>query len=92
MQDILAKYQGQIIGINLNKPFRIDGAELLQVSAGHITLRCTEDGHLHHFPYASVLQLIEDASGVKVPHVFTHDDVFPLVVKVAHLSEYAPIV
>ncbi len=91
MQEIIARYMDREIGINLDNPFKFRAARVLAVEAAHISVQGTGDSHIHHFPWSSIVQLIEDASGVEIHHLFQQADSFPLVIKVRHLQESATV-
>ena len=90
MIDVLRRYLGQEIGINLVRPLHIDVAELVAVEEGYFTVRDEGGTTLHHIPYHSVLRAVEDPSGVTVGGLFTHKRSFPLVVKIAHVRDDLP--
>jgi len=88
MKDILTNYVGQEIGINLEKPFRIDSAKLKSVSDEHFSVIDKHHGYTHHFAYQSVVQIIEGEGGIDIGGLFTHKEHHNVIVKVGHLVEY----
>ena len=92
MREILSRYLDRDVGVNLRNPFKIETARLLAVEAEHFSLQGRGDSHLHHFPFSSIVQLIEDDDGVEVRHLFQHSETFPLVISVRHLPESTAVV
>lgn len=90
MKDILSKHVNQEVGINLDRPFRIESALLLNVEDDHFTIQDHKNEYIHHFSYASIVQVIENPDGVEVGGLFSHKKRFPIVIKVGHLVEHIP--
>ena len=90
MKAVLSKYLGKTIGINIEKPLRLEAATLTATGDEHFTVVDDHKGYTHHFTYASVVQVIEHEGGVDVGGLFQHREHFPVVVKVGHLVEYVP--
>ena len=90
MNDVLAKYVGKEVGINLDKSHHLDAAELIAVHADYFTLRSAVDGHLHHVMYSNIMQVIEDPDGVEIRHLFTSNERFQLVIRIGHVVAYTP--
>lgn len=90
MHDVLSKYVGKPVGINLEKSHHIDAAELLAVHEDYFTLRSSVDGHLHHVMYSNLMQVIEDPDGVEIRHLFTSNERFALVIRIGHVVAYTP--
>ena len=90
MKDVLAKYLNKNVGINLDKANHIDAAQLVGAGDDYFSVRATTDGHLHHIMYCNVLQVTEDEQGVEIRHLFTSNERFQLVIKIAHIAAYTP--
>ena len=90
MKTVLAKYVGKEIGINHEKPFRIESAKLLEATDDYFSIMDQDKGYTHYFSYASVVQVIEHQQGIDVGGLFTHKEHHLVVVKVGHLIEYIP--
>lgn len=90
MKDVLVKYVGKVVGVNLEKSHHIDAAELIAVFDNYFTLNSSIDGHLHHIAYSNIVQVIEDAQGVEIRHLFTANEQFELVIKIGHVVAYTP--
>ncbi len=90
MRDILIKYLDQEIGINYERPFKIESAKLVAVDEEHFSIIDHSKEYTHHFSYMSVVQIIENADGVDISAMFAHDKHFEVVVKVGHIFEYIP--
>ena len=91
MKNVLEKYLGLVVGVNLEKSHHIDAAELVAAEDDHFTLHSAVDGHLHHIPYANIVQIIEDVNGVEIRHLFTANERFVLVIKIGHVVAYTPV-
>jgi len=89
MKDGLIKYLNQEIGINLVTPFRIDSVDLVGVTDEHFTVVDHNEKYTHHFSFSAIVQIIENPEGVKAGGLFKHKKLYPVVVKVGHLIEYA---
>jgi len=90
MKSILQQYENMEIGINFEKPFRIEAAKLIQVADDYFSILDLQKGYTHHFSYRSIVQIIEHDNGVEVGGFFTHKDNHKIVVKVGHIIEYIP--
>ena len=90
MKDVLERYLNQEIGINYEKPFKIESAILTGVGSDWFSIVDEQKGYTHHFSFISIVQIIENDGGVDVGGVFTHKKHFSVVVKVGHLFEYVP--
>jgi len=90
MKDVLTRHVNQEVGINLDRPFRVESALLLNVEHDYFTIQDHKNDYIHHFSYASVVQIIENPGGVEVGGLFTHKRRFPVVIKVGHLVEHVP--
>lgn len=91
MKNILQKFIDQEIGINLERPLRIDSATLLAVYDDWFSVADNDRGYTHHFPFHSIVQVIEHPKGIDVGGLFEHKKHFNLVIKIAHVPEFAPI-
>lgn len=90
MKRILEKYLGEEIGINYDKPFKIDDVTLVGVEADYFSITDHDKGYTHHFTYQSIVQIIEHEGGVDVGGLFTHHKHHTVVLKVGHVMEYIP--
>ena len=90
MKEILHKYIGKELGINLEKPYTIDSAKLLKVEDNYFSIEDHTKKYVHYFSYNSIVQIIESKDGVEIGGMFKHHKVYPLVVKVGHIVEYIP--
>ncbi len=91
MKEILAPYLGKEIGINIERPLRIDSATLKYVTDNYLSVVDHTKGYTHHFPYASVVQVIEHPDGIDVGGLFEHKKHFSLVIKIEHMPEFTPL-
>ncbi len=90
MKTVLENYLGKEVGINYEKPFKIDAAKLVHVADDYFSIVDDDKGYTHHFAWASIVQIIENADGVDIGGVFSHKQHFSVVVKVGHILEYVP--
>ncbi len=88
MKDILLPYINKGIGINYEKPFKIESAILVAVNDNYFTIIDSENRYTHHFSWSSIVQIIENKDGIEVGGLFSHKDSFTIVIKVGHLVEY----
>ncbi len=91
MKNILDHYLGQEIGINIERPMRIDSATLKAVTDNYFTVVDEHKAYTHHFPYHSIIQIIEHTEGIDVGGLFEHKKHFNLVIKVGHMPEFTPL-
>lgn len=90
MKMLLEKYLDQDIGINFEKPFRIESAKLVALYDNYFSIIDYSKGYTHHFRYQSIVQVIEHPQGIDVGGLFTHKAHHNVVIKVGHLIEYIP--
>ena len=91
MQQILKPYLNQEAGINIERPLRIDAAKLIATQDSYFSVVDEYKGYTHHFPYSSIVQVIENAAGIDVGGLFEHKKHFNLVIKVGHIPEFTPV-
>jgi hypothetical protein len=91
MKNILENYLDQEIGINIERPMRIDSAILKAVQDDYFSVVDENKGYTHHFFYHNIIQVLEHPGGVDVGGLFEHKKHFSLVIKVAHIPEIMPI-
>ena len=91
MKTILDSYLGQEVGINIERPLRIDSAILKSVNSDYFSVVDENKGYTHHFFYHSIIQIIEHPDGIDVGGLFEHKKHYNLVIKVAHMPEITPI-
>ncbi len=90
MKILLQPFLNTQIGINLERPLHIDAATLIAVQNEYFSVT-DERGYTHHFPYGSVIQIIEHEGGIEVGGLFQHKQLFPLVIKISHLPDFTPV-
>jgi hypothetical protein len=88
MKNVLVKYLDNDIGINYEKPFRIESAKLVELTDDYFSIVDHRKGYTHYFSYQSIVQIIEFHDGIDVGGIFTHKDHHIVVVKVGHIIEY----
>jgi hypothetical protein len=91
MKEILEEHLQQEVGINVERPLRIDAAVLTAVSDAHFSVIDENKGYTHHFPFSAIIQVIEHPEGIDVGGLFEHKKHFSLVIKVGHIQEITPI-
>ena len=91
MKDILEKYLGREIGINIERPMRIDAAMLRAVHDDYFSVTDENKGYTHQFFYHNIIQVMEHPEGVDVGGLFEHKKHFSLVIKVTHVPEIMPV-
>ena len=91
MKSILKNYLNKEIGINIERPLRIDSATLSSVSDSFFSIVDESKGYTHHFSYSSIIQIIEHPDGIDVGGMFEHKKHFSLVIKVGHIPEFTPV-
>jgi hypothetical protein len=91
MKDILANYIDHEIGINVERPMRIDPAILKSVHDDYFSVVDESKGYTHHFFFHNIIQVMEHPNGVDVGGLFEHKKHFSLVIKVAHIPEVMPV-
>jgi len=91
MKKILEPYLDQEIGINVERPRRIDSAILQKVCDDCFAVADESKGYMHYFPYNSIVQVMEHPDGIDISSFFEHKKNFVLVIKVGHIPEYTPI-
>lgn len=91
MKDILDKYVSREIGINIERPLRIDSVTLKSVHTNYFSVIDDNKGYTHHFSYNSIIQIIEHKEGIDVGGLFEHKKHFNLVIKVGHIPEFTPV-
>ncbi len=91
MKTILEPYLDQEIGINIDRPLRIDSATLKKVCDDCFAVMDENKGYTHYFPYSSIVQVMEHSQGIDVGGLFEHKKHFVLVIKVGHIPEFTPV-
>ena len=91
MRTILEKHLQQEVGINIERPLRIDSATLTSVDDNTFSVVDENKGYTHYFPYHAIIQVIEHPDGIDVGGFFEHKKHFSVVIKVAHIPEVSPI-
>ena len=91
MKLILEQHVGQKIGLNVNRPFHIDSVTLLAVHDIYFSVTVDgDDETIYHIPYANIVRIAENQSGVRVPGFFHQKVSHPMVVKIGHIVEHVP--
>ena len=90
MREILKKYVGEEIGINIERPFRIDPVKITFAGDDHFSVQDHDREYTHHFSYQSIAQIIENEGGIDIGGLFTHKKHFSVIVKIGHIVEYIP--
>lgn len=91
MKSILEPYIGKEIGINIERPLRIDSAILKNARDDCFAIVDENKGYTHYFPYSSIVQVMEHPDGIDIGGLFEHTKHFVLVIKVSHIPEITPI-
>ncbi|MCH7880081.1 MAG: hypothetical protein IIB69_00645 [Proteobacteria bacterium] len=89
MKRILAKYLNKEVGINIEKAFRFEPAQVIAVEDDYFSIVDEKQSYTHHFSYHSIVQIIENDSGVDVGGFLTHRH-FNVLIKVGHIIEFVP--
>ena len=87
MKEILAKHLNAEIGVNIEKPFRIDTVTLEAVTDSYFTITNDVNQNTYHIPFENVSKIIEHPGGVTVGGLFKQKRTYPLVVKIGHIVE-----
>ena len=89
MKSILAKYLNQEVGINIEKAFRFEAAQITAVEDNYFSVVDANQSYTHHFSYHCIVQIIENDSGIDVGGFLSHKH-FNVVIKVGHIIEFIP--
>lgn len=89
MKCILAKYLNKEVGINIEKAFRFESAQVVAVEDNYFSVVDEIQSYTHHFSYHSIVQIIENDGGVDVGGFLSHKH-FNVVIKVGHIIEFVP--
>jgi len=90
LKKIFEKYLNKQVGINIDKAFHIQSAQLVDIENDFFTVTLEENDDLHHFKYSSIVHVIENPKGVVIKKIFSHNKAYPIVIKIGHLFEYVP--
>ncbi len=90
MKEILEKHLNSEIGINVEKPFRIDTVKLVAIAESWFTVANEANENIYHVPFLNISKIIEHPGGVTVGGLFKQKRTYPLVVKIGHIVEYLP--
>ena len=90
MRKVLQEHIDKTIGINCEKPFKVESAKLIYVGDDYFSIVDSKKGYTHHFTYFSIVQITEGPTGIDVGGLFSHKDSFSIVVKVGHILQYVP--
>lgn len=84
MRTVLARFQGQVIGMNLTSPKRMELTRILEVGDDYVTVRI-KDGGLH-VPFRWIMEISEAEPGrsFKVAR-----ETVPILVYMYHLVVYS---
>lgn len=91
MKDLLNRYVGVEIGLNLIKPLHIESATLDAVHDSYFTVTRVKDGNVYHYPFLNIVKVIENPEGVTVGGFFSQKKTYPLVIKTGHIVDYMPV-
>ena len=89
MKCILAKYLNKEVGINIEKAFRFESAQVVAVEDNHFSVVDEIQSYTHHFSYHSIVQIIENDGGIDVGGFLSHKH-FNVIIKVGHIIEFVP--
>jgi hypothetical protein len=89
MKCILAKYLNKEVGINIEKAFRFESAQVIAVEDNYFSVVDEIQSYTHHFSYHSIVQIIEKDSGIDVGGFLSHKH-FNVIIKVGHIIEFVP--
>ena len=92
MKALFDRYLHKKIGLNYHTAYHIDEATLTLAADAYFSAIGARDGITHHYPYSSVIHVMEKAEGVEVGGLFRHKHAWPLVVKVGHVVDIGPMV
>lgn len=87
MKHLVKKYINAEIGINLDKPSCLQQVTITEVNDTYFSVMSNSDQCLHHLPYSSVLEIVENPDGVKTGAFWQRKTYYALVIKVRHLIE-----
>ena len=90
MKEILEKYVGQELGLNIHSAFKVEPVTLTGVSDTYFTVKDHKDNYIHHFSYFSIVQIVESEDGITLSGFFFHKEHFKAVIKIGHLYEHIP--
>ncbi len=91
MKEILTPYIGQEIGINVERPLRIDSAILKRVCDDCFAIVDENMGYTHYYSFNAIIKVMEHPDGIDMGGLFEHKKHFVLVIKVGHIPEFTPI-
>jgi len=84
MKELLKKYEGEAIGINVDDPAEIKNAILAKVNEDHFSIMVPENELVHSYPYSHIVSIVEGVKGVPLD-ASEEAPQFPVVIKVFHL-------
>ncbi|HHH30056.1 MAG TPA: hypothetical protein ENK57_17165, partial [Polyangiaceae bacterium] len=85
MLSLIQQFVGRTIGINLERSYVVQSAELVAAEAQYFTVRPAGKTQLHHIPYSNLIELLEDPGGTRIRHLLKADERFEVVIKVGHV-------
>ena len=89
MKRILAKYLNKEVGINIEKAYQFESAQVIAVEDDYFSIVDENHSFTHHFSYHCIVQIIENDGGVDVGGFLSHKH-FNVVIKVGHIIEFVP--
>jgi len=89
MKRVLAKYLNKEVGINIEKAFRFESAQIVAVEDNYFSVVDEIQSYTHHFSYHSIVQIIENDGGIDVGGFLSHKH-FNVIIKVGHIIEFVP--
>ena len=66
MKRILAKYLNKEVGINIEKAYRFESAQVIAVEDDYFSIVDENQSYTNHFSYHCIVQIIENDGGVDV--------------------------
>ena len=91
MKDILERYLGEEIGMNVDHPYHLDPFTIESVTDSYFTVSREKNSNLFHIPYQNIIRVIEDdLEGIHVGGLFHQKRNFRLVVKIGHYVTSVP--
>ncbi len=89
MKSIMAKYLNKEVGINIEKAFRFEPAQVVAVEDNYFSVVDENKSYTHHFSYHCIVQIIENDNGLDVGGFLSHKH-FNVLIKVGHIIEFIP--
>ncbi len=91
MKNLIERYRGKTIGINLTKPHHVEPATVVGAEENYFSVKADGSDDLYHLPYLNIVKAIENADGITVKEFLHRGQTYMLVIKIGHLVEYVPM-